>query len=228
LATALLLSLNSAFATQIITGKQDETLSATISRADPTLIRIDGHKIRRIFGAENEFAVVPDKDAGDLYIKPTTDKQVISIFVSDENGRTWKLLLSVVNTPTDTILIKERHSASDRKIQQGKDLPREESIKEMLFSLVSNQNDDNYDEQDTNDLVPLWKEAEFTRIKIIKGNSLTGEEYRLTNISDKPMVIDERELYRKGVVAVSVDKPDLQPGNTTAVEVISTNKEDDE
>lgn len=226
--TALLLSLNTAFATQIITGKQDETLSATVSRSDPTLIRIDGHKIHRIFGAENEFTVVPDKDAGDLYIKPITDKQVISVFISDENGRTWKLLLSVVNTPTDTILIKERHSASERKIQQGKDLPREESIKEMLFSLVSNQNDDNYDEQDTNDSIPLWKEAEFTRIKIIKGNNLTGEEYHLTNVSDKPMIIDERELYRNGVVAISVDKPDLQPGNVTTVEVISTNKGDDE
>jgi conjugal transfer pilus assembly protein TraK len=41
------------------------------------------------------------------------------------------------------------------------------------------------------------------------------------------MIIDERELYRKGVVEVTVDKPNLQPGESSEVFVISANTADD-
>ena len=66
----LLVASFSASAAQVLVGKPDDTLSARVSRAEPTLIRIDGHRVRRIFGAEGEFAVTADKEAGTAYIKP--------------------------------------------------------------------------------------------------------------------------------------------------------------
>ena len=112
LLTALLAASLSASAAQVLVGKPDDTLSARVSRSEPTLIRIDGHRVRRIFGAEGEFAVTADKEAGTAYLKPTTDKPTLSIFVSDENGRTWKLLLSVTDGPSDSITIKGRSAVS--------------------------------------------------------------------------------------------------------------------
>ena len=228
LASVLLLSLNLgiAQAVQNVTGKPDDTLSATISRSDQTLIRIAGHKIRRLFGVEGEFTSMPDKDSGAVYIKPAMARSVITVHVSDENGRTWKLLLSVVNAPVDTIVVKESKNASTA-LKHGKDLPREEAIKEMLYSLMSDKKDDANDTDETNEIVQLWEEAEFVRVKSIKGSSLKGDEYQLTNVSNKLMVIDERELFRKGVMEVTVDKPDLQPGERTNVFIISANAEDD-
>ena len=90
---------------------------------------------------------------------------------------------------------------------------------------MSNNNDDDEDSENVNDVVPLWKESMFVRTKVVRGNSLVGEKYRLTDMSNKPMIIDERELYRKDVVAISIDKPDLQPAETTDVYVISINHE---
>jgi len=60
----------------------------------------------------------------------------------------------------------------------------------------------------------------FVLVKVVNG-PLRGEKYLLTNTSDKSMVIDERELYRRGVLAVSVERPELKPAETTAVYVIS-------
>ena len=108
LLTALLAASLSASAAQVLVGKPDDTLSARVSRSEPTLIRIEGHRVRRIFGAEGEFAVTAAKEAGTAYLKPTTAKPTLSIFVSDENGRTWKLLLSVTDGPSDSITIKGR------------------------------------------------------------------------------------------------------------------------
>ena len=216
LASLLAVSLD-ANSAQVLIGKPDDnTLSAVVSRSEPTMIRIDGHRVRRVFGAEGDFTVTPDKDAGTAYIKPTSDKQAFSVFVSDETGRTWKVLLSVVDGPSDSIIIKSKAGSTTKP--QGRDMARNQAIKRVLLALESDETD--MESRATNELVPLWKEAMFVLIKVVEG-ALRGEKYMLTNVSDKPMVIDERELYRKGVVAVSVERPELGPAETTAVYVIS-------
>lgn len=214
----LLVASFSASAAQVLVGKPDDTLSARVSRAEPTLIRIDGHRVRRIFGAEGEFAVTADKEAGTAYIKPSTDKSTLSLFVSDESGRTWKLLLSVIDGPSDSITIKSR-SISGAVPGQGRDVPRNQLIKRVLLSLQSD-GDGEFDFRVTNEIVPLWSEALFVLTKVIDG-PLKGEKYQLTNTSANLMVLDERELYRRHVVAVSIAKPQLSPGESTDVFVLS-------
>lgn len=214
----LLVASFSASAAQVLVGKPDDTLSARVSRAEPTLIRIDGHRVRRIFGAEGEFAVTADKEAGTAYIKPSTDKSTLSLFVSDESGRTWKLLLSVIDGPSDSITIKSR-SISGAVSAQGRDVPRNQLIKRVLLSLQS-EGDGEFDFRVSNEIVPLWSEALFVLTKVIDG-PLKGEKYQLTNTSANLMVLDERELYRRHVVAVSIAKPQLLPGESTDVFVLS-------
>lgn len=209
-----------AHAAQVLTGKSDDTLAASVSRAEPTLIRVDGHHIRRIFGAEGDFSVTPDKDAGTAYLKPATDKKAFSAFVSDDAGHTWKLLLSVADGPSDSIIIKGRPDPGSK--QAGRDLASIQAIKRVLLALESDQEMDPKMDPETrvvNEIVPLWQESLFVLVKVLDG-ALKGEKYLLTNTSAKPMVIDERELYRRGVVAISVEKPRLDPAETTPVYVI--------
>lgn len=220
MATLLAASLD-AHSAQVLTGKPDDTLSAMVSRSEPTMIRVEGHRIRRVFGAEGDFTVTPDKDAGAAYIKPTTDKQAFSVFVSDESGRTWKLLLSVADGPSESIIIRGKPEPGNKA--PGRDMARNEAIKRVLLALESSGETD-MESRTTNELVPLWKEAMFVLVKVVDG-PFRGEKYMLTNTSDKPMAIDERELYRRGVVAVSVERPELKPAETTAVYVISETSE---
>lgn len=216
MATLLAASLE-AQAAQVLSGRPDETLSASVSRAEPTLIRVDGQRIRRVFGAEGDFTVTPDKEAGTAYLKPMTDKQAFSVFVSDESGRTWKLLLSVADGPSESIIIRGKPEPGNK--QADRDMARNQAIKRVLLALESPDATD-MESRVMNELVPLWKEAMFVLVKVVEG-PLRGEKYMLTNTSDKPMVIDERELYRRGVVAVSVERPELKPAETAAVYVIS-------
>ena len=218
LSALLLLASLDAGAAQVLQGRPDDTLAAGLSRSEPTLIRIEGHRIRRVFGAEGDFDVKADKDAGTAFVKPTTDKPAFSAYVADDAGRTWKLLLSLTDGPADSIVIKGRGGESAGK-RPGKDSTRNLEIKRVVLALDAD-GETNMESRTANELVPLWKEAIFVLVKIVQG-PLKGEKYHLTNTSDKPMVIDERELYRRGVVAVSVEKSELNPAATTAVYVIS-------
>jgi len=217
LTTLLLVGLD-VHAAQVLTGKPEDTLRAIVSRDEPTLIRIEDQRIRRVFGTEGDFSVVADKDAGTVFIKPTTDKPTFSVFVADEAGRTWRLHLAVTDGPSESILIKGRPAPALSK-SAARVSSRVQAIKQTLLALESSD-DSGIDVRETNELVPLWKEAMFVLVKVLNG-PLRGEKYLLTNVSDKPMVIDERELYRRGVLAVSVERQELKPAETTAVYVIS-------
>lgn len=218
LSALLLLASLDAGAAQVLQGRPDDTLAASLSRSEPTLIRIEGHRIRRVFGAEGDFDVKADKDTGTAFVKPTTDKPAFGAYVADDAGRTWKLLLSLSDGPADSIVIKGRGGESAGK-RPGKDSARSQAIKRVVLALDADGETD-MESRVANELVPLWKEALFVLVKIVQG-PLKGEKYHLSNTSDKPMVIDERELYRRGVVAVSVEKSELNPAETTAVYVIS-------
>jgi len=226
LSALLLLASLDAGAVQQLQGRPDDTLAAGLSRSEPTLIRIEGHRIRRVFGAEGDFEVKADKDAGTAFVKPSTDKPAFSAYVADDTGRTWKLLLSVTDGPADSIVIRGKGQESSSKRsgkRSGDDSARIQAIKRVVVALDSDDERE-MESQTANDLVPLWKEAMFVRVKVVQG-PLRGEKYQLTNTSDKPMVIDERELYRRGVVAVSIGTPELKPAETTAVYVISESGE---
>jgi len=71
----------------------------------------------------------------------------------------------------------------------------------------------------------LWQEADFKLVRQVEGRDLLGEEYVLTNVSGKPMVLAEQEFDREegDVVAVAIERHNLQPGESTPVYVIRTN-----
>lgn len=221
--SAFLLSSVEIHAAQILTATGDATLSAVISRTEPTLIRIEGQPIRRVFGSRGEFTVDADETNGDAYIRPTTDQKTISVFVSDHSGNTIKLLLAIENAPSETIIIKgvkAKGKAASSGQLFGKETPRVQAIKRMVVALESSDSL-GLDAQVKNEIVPLWNEARFVLRKVVDGTAVKGYRYSLTNLTKQPMVIDEREFYRRGVLAVTVDRPTLLAGETTSVFVVA-------
>lgn len=75
--------------------------------------------------------------------------------------------------------------------------------------------------------VSLWREARFTLKTRYEAPGLVGESYVLTNVSDARMVIDERELYRDGVLSVAVRQLALAPGESTPVWIVRAATERD-
>ena len=221
LSLALLLASASfaANAGQTLEGSPDDGLTAMVSRSEPNLIRIEGRKIRRIQGVEGEFQVSPDKDTGVAYLKPTTDKPVLSLFIADDAGRHWKITLKVAEIPAETIVIRDRSRLHQEAKAFASDESRNTAIRRVLMALARDAEPEDMIARDTLEIVPLWNEARFVLVRTLEG-TLVGEKYQLTNVSKTRMVIDERELYRRGVLAVMVESLELEPGEATQVMVV--------
>lgn len=206
----------------MLQGRPDDTLAATVSRAEPTLIRVDGRRIRHVFGAEGDFDVKPDKESGVAFLKPTGERSTFSAYVADDAGQTWKLLLAVTDGLADTIVIRGGATASGSR-PGGRDNSHVQAIKRAVLALVSEE-ETGLESRAARETVPLWQEALFMRAKTVAG-SVKGEKYLLTNLSAKTMTLDEREFYRRGVLAVALEKPALAPAETGAVYVVSESGE---
>jgi conjugal transfer pilus assembly protein TraK len=74
--------------------------------------------------------------------------------------------------------------------------------------------------RELNQEVQLWREARFVLRTAHFSGALVGEAYELTNVSAAQMVIDERELYTQGVLAVSAKRLILEPGESTPVWIV--------
>ena len=61
----------------------------------------------------------------------------------------------------------------------------------------------------------IWREAKVLFVERYAGGRIACEVYKLTNVDASNMRLDEREFYRPGVLAVSVERHELQPGENT-------------
>lgn len=217
LVSALLLnSIQSQAAQVIYQGSPTESTTAVVSRHEPNLVTVDGRKIRRIYGAEGLFTVKPEPDTGAAWIKPISDKPMMSAYITDEEGQHYKLLLKVEDVPAETIIVKGRGvSGTSSLLMSKKNEPRNDDILNTTIALFNGAGDSKHD------TIPLWKGTRFELVKVVELRGIRGETYILTNISDNQIIMDEREFYRNGVQSVTIESATLEAGQSTRIFIVS-------
>ena len=171
------------------------------------------------------------EEDGDVYVKPVDaipgqQQAPIKLDVRTDRG-TVGLLLQPVDVIGETITLRVQGSPKTASGVVPKSGSQTRAIKALLLALATPGGDSVLGApQPRVREIPLWKEARFVQRSQLDVSGLVGETYDLTNISGETMVIDERELYKKGVVAISVRSLALQPGASTPVWIIrSSGKE---
>lgn len=210
--------------------KPDGSVVAHISTRETTRIRVDHDRIIDVFGDVNTTAnpagalkVSPDSSSGDIYVRPVPQADLgkpINIFVKAGHG-TYTLLLKPLDVPSDTIVIRDPTTITadgDASLKAAGDWVRE--IKNLELAMQARKVPNGFAIKSIYQPVKLWQEVRFIEDRRVMDESLVGTEYSLTNISKQKMVIDPREFYQDGVVAVTVGRDALEPGETSSVHVI--------
>ncbi|MGM9489652.1 TraK domain-containing protein [Ideonella sp. YS5] len=236
---------DSALAAQTLDVRDGDTALARISLRDQTRIRVDRGRITEVLGDIHDaatnpagrIALVRDDADGEVYVKPmpasagwpsgpeaapapVTASAPVKLDIKTDRG-TFALLLQPADVVGDTLVL--RPLGSVRALPEGE--PRKasahaRSVKALTLAMVSPGQDGAPKGTPVvggGREVALWREARFMLREVQHVPGLVGETYELTNVSGKRMVIDERELYRDGVVAVAVKRLTLAPGEATPV-----------
>ena len=244
---ALGLFATTAQAIQNIDVRDSDTTIARVSLRDQTRIRIlDGH-VTDVYGDVYDAAANPggrlsvtkDETDGELYVKPTppspsmtggpmtASTAPIKVDIKSDRG-TFALLLQPTDSIGDTIVahviggsVKPSPAAAAGFMDKA--TSHERAIKALTLAMASPQLADAAPGREIPggpQEVALWKEARFVLTRTHEVSGLVGEVYDLTNISTQRMVIDERELFHRGVLSVAARRLVLEPGETTPVWIV--------
>ena len=253
LATAAALASLSAHALQIVEARDGVTVEAVIAIKEPTRIRIENASITDVFGnlyssncglpaaagtpspatptvnPAGEIALECDRDKGEIYVRPIgASTKPVNLFVSSANA-TYTLLLRRSDTPSDTIVIRDRTArlagldlSPARQGPLGASANHIRAMKALLVAMASDRVAPDVRVEEIDRPIRLWSEAKFSLMRTYEGRGLVGEKYLLTNISDQTMVLAEQEFDREegGVVGVAIENLNLRPGESTSVYVI--------
>jgi conjugal transfer pilus assembly protein TraK len=239
-------------AEQLIDARDGVTAEAAMSIREPTRIRIEGAPIKDVFGniylsdcpaaaapalpgspavasppsvnPAGEVVIQCDRDKGEIYVRPVGNTtKPVNLFISSADA-TYTLLLRRVDTPADTIVIRDRGARTGHGDAEagptGLAPGHVRALKVMLVMMASDRVPNDVSVDEVGQPVTLWAESRFSLMRRYTGRGLVGEKYLLTNVSAKPMVLAEQEFDREGVYAVAIENHNLRPGDSTNVYVI--------
>ena len=225
----LLLSLaNPVHALQIVDAHDGETVLAKISRKEVTRIAFEHGRVQKVTGNAGEFVLEKDDEKGQVFIRPSDPQSVkpINVFLASKRS-TVALLLQPVDTPSDTIVIREPQARSQVRSLLESSGRHVRTCKNLLLALAGDALPDDMEAKEPARDVALWRGARLTLQRMLLGASVVGEKYQLTNIGTTDLTIAEPDLFKPGVMAVSVEHAILQPGSATNLFVIRERRSDD-
>ena len=231
-ALPLLMLLGSpAHALQIVDAQDGQTALAKLSRKEVTRIAFEQGRVRKVTGSAGEFVLEKDDDKGQIFIRPTDAQSTkpINLFLTSERG-TVALLLQPVDTPSDSIVIREasdpreRSSAPTRLEASGRHV---RTLKNLLLQLADDALPEDMQALELARDITLWPGTRLTLQRVLLGTGVVGEKYQLTNTGNTTMEVAETALFKSGVMAVSVEQSSLRPGEATNLFVIRERKSDD-
>jgi conjugal transfer pilus assembly protein TraK len=94
------------------------------------------------------------------------------------------------------------------------------AIKRTIGAMARNEKLSDLTHQEVNQEFQLWQGSRLWLLSKYEGSTLTGEHYRIQNTSVIPMRMDEREFYKPGVLAVSIEIHQLASQEATDVYIV--------
>jgi conjugal transfer pilus assembly protein TraK len=225
----LLLSLsNPTSALQILDAKDGETVLGKISQKEVTRISFERSRIRKVTGNAGEFVLEKDEEKGQIFIRPATPDSTkpINLFVTSERS-TVALLLQPVDTPSDTIVIREGRDPLKSASRIERSGVHVRTIKNLLLAMASDALPDDMEVREPGQPFALWPGVRLTLQRAWLGAGIVGEKYQLANVGTIDVNLAERDLYKPGVMAVSLEHASLRPGDATNLFVIRERRAND-
>ena len=204
-----------------------------ISRKDFSRLAVFDGKIVTLKFKKGELDVNPDEETGSAFIMPNVQGP-ISAFIITASGQAHHVIFKTSEMTARTIVLKEPQldpvkgkpktaNTSEPKTVSSR-VERASSfdvaIKRMVSAMARNEKLSDLTYQELNQEFQLWQGSRFWLLSRFEGSSLTGEHYRIQNTSPIPMRLDEREFYKPGVLAVSIEIQQLSTQEATDIYIV--------
>jgi len=206
------------FAMQVFAANEGYPIVFKISLKDITRLKVQNAKIEKVRVNKGLVTMEPDPQHNELYIRVIAPVRNISVFLTTDAGQTYTLMMQPEDIPSTTVVLRAAGMTAGATSAAGKEDYRNH-IKQRMLAMTTDVIGD-ADIEEVGIPVSLWKDTQFVLRRRYKWDDYVGEIYHLTNQGKKHIDMLEREFFRTGVVAVTVDQLRLSKGETTSVFVL--------
>jgi conjugal transfer pilus assembly protein TraK len=223
LSAALAFAMLDASALQIVEPVEGQNSFVKISAKETTRIYIDGGQLVTLYHTEGELVLEKDDERGQIFIRPVILDKPINVRLLSGSGVTYNLVMQAVDIPQEDIAIREPfdmrtdRNAGNTKSYSG-NLIR--AVRSMMSAMASDEPPSAVDMRETRQELALWENTRFVMVGVFNERELVGEKFVLTNTGSAVIRMVEQELYRNGVVAISIENMELAPGQSTFVYIV--------
>ncbi len=214
------------YALQIKSVVDNETTTAKISSVDVTRIFVQGDRIKSVKGLKGIYTRENDDKNGEIYIQPTPQYQdrAFTILIDTEQGRHFTLLLNPTSSPSETLMLVPKGVGHERAARFEESQPYELTINHLVRAMRNGTMPEGYSIRQVNSKTTyrLGNKFDIKLKTIYEGLNLRGEIYEIKNRCAIPIQIDEREFYKTGTRAISLDAIEIPPkGQINLYRVVS-------
>jgi len=128
--------------------------------------------------------------------------------------------LEPLDIPAENIFIKDRSIKHVEPSTIERTGSYSKVVKNMVLAMALESAPNGIEVVEKKNPVRLWREVRFVLTKQYICKGIVGETYLIQNISKKPLVLAEQEIFKRVVLAVSVENMNLVVGETTNVFVV--------
>lgn len=202
-------------ALQVVRLVEGENAFVQISMKDLNVIKTDIAGVKA-FTSSHELDVRVEGKI--IFVKYTgTIPETQELVLLGSSGSVYTLILKPTAIPSETIVIS---TGEKMKKVAGTQLsqPYIKSLKDLIRGMYTDVPPPGYSVETRREDRTRWNEASLILEKVYRSPLYVGEVYSLR--AKAPVVLDEREFYSQGVLAVSIERHELKEGEETKVYVV--------
>ncbi len=212
----------------ILNINEHNRLNAKISLDFMNRIAVVNDRIVNIFGDEGTFVVQTDEATGQVFIKPTVENltQPLSITLITENGITQDLTLTPTKSKAATLILKPQKSGSAHhsSVEPFPGLSsRNPTLQDEWLQVMKQAVLGELAVFDSR-ITPTRKVNEFKMhyVKSYQKNDYLVQVWLIKNTSKNRVVLEEKIFFKKGDLALSLQKHLLPPNEKTYLYILGT------
>ncbi len=210
-----LLFVTETLATQIKGVIDNETLSVKISSLDVTRILVQGDRIKSLKGIRGAYTRENDENNGEVYLQPSPlyQNSAFTVLIETERGRHFTLLLTPVAVPGGTLMLVPKGVGRQKAARFEQLSDYQLTLSHLIRAMATDTVPDGYSisEVSSKKVFVLGKHVTLRLKTVYQGLNFQGQIYELTNNQSFPITLDERDFFKTGTRAISLESTIVAP-----------------
>lgn len=142
------------------------------------------------------------------------------VMLNDPDETTVNIILNPKDIPAQTIEFTDKATELKKIYEEEKSIPYENAIRNIILAISNTGKVKGYSVLEGDNETVRTKELELTKVRTYQGYKYSAEVWKVKNIADRALYLEEPFFYMIGMKAISIENHNLAKNEETLLYVV--------